>query len=145
MASKFSPVLKTVHMRQLETRLFYLNTCGEKKKNVINSNERVLLIRGCLLLICKGSDSLSAVWKPSSYRIKGKRFLVGSAYRKSLNTHHHLWLRPALCTSALLQQAMALVNALRPPPARPPLAAAFPAPCNQLYLSVQFYSLFLQG
>lgn len=61
MASKFSAILRTVHMRQLEMRLFFFFKTPVKKP-VINSNERVLLIKGCFpLLICKGSDSLSAV------------------------------------------------------------------------------------
>lgn len=140
MASKFSAILRTVHIWQLERRLFSLNTC--EKNPLINSDERFLLIKGCfLLLICKGSDSLSAVWKPSSYWIKGKRFVVTRAYRNSLNTHHQLWCWPAHCTSAVLQLVMTLVNAPQPPPAWASLPAAShpppPSPPPQTSCSCQ--------
>lgn len=61
MDSKFSDILKIVHMRQLEMSLFFFFNTLEKK-NIVNSNERVLLIKGCFpLFACKGSESLSAV------------------------------------------------------------------------------------
>lgn len=52
--------------------------------------------------------------------------MVTRAYRNSLNTHHQLWRWPARSAPAVLQLAVTLVNAPLPPPAWPPLPAAFP-------------------